>query len=160
VFRTKRGRLTLRERLESAQRGNNFYAVMTGKPKVESKLLAALPPKRDRVKRPVDGRPVLPYEKEILADALKALRDDPRVAFADRRQSGVFQDGERYIRVGTRGVLDISGMLRGGRYFELEAKRPGEKPGDDQRRRIESVQAGGGISGFFTSAAEALALLP
>jgi hypothetical protein len=62
VFRTKRGRLTLRERLESAQRGNNFYAVMTGKPKVESQLLAALPPKRDRVKRPVDGKPVNPSE--------------------------------------------------------------------------------------------------
>lgn len=116
--------------------------------------------KQARIKRPVDGQPSMPLEKDVLAESLKALRDDPRVAFADRRQSGVFQDGDRYIRVGTRGVLDVSGMLKGGRYFEFEAKRPGEKPDERQCARIATVLADGGLSGYFTSAAEALALIP
>jgi hypothetical protein len=124
------------------------------------KLEAAIPPKRERVMRPVDGRPVYPLEKEVLADALKALRNDPRVWIVDRRQSGVFQDGDRYIRVGTRGVLDISGMLKGGKYFELEAKRQGEKPEPHQLERIAEVREGGGISGYFWSVETCLALLP
>lgn len=142
---------------------------MTGKPEVAEKLKVHIEPKRERASRApgVDidrihhqRGALVPYERDVLAAALSALRSDPRVAFADRRQSGVFQEGNRWIRVGTRGVLDISGMLRGGRYFELEAKRPGEKPDERQRRRIEAIQAGGGISGYFTSAIEALALLP
>lgn len=116
--------------------------------------------KQARIKRPQDGKPAMPLEKEVLADALEALRNDPRVWFADRRQSGVFQDGDRYIRVGTRGVLDVSGMLHGGRYFEIEAKRPGEKPDENQERRIANIRAGGGVSGYFTSSDEALGLLP
>jgi hypothetical protein len=122
-------------------------------------FIKPIPPKRDRIKRS-DGTPAHPLEKEVLADALEALRNDPRVWICDRNQSGVFQDGDRYIRVGRKGHLDIKGMLHGGRYFELEAKRPGEKPDENQLQRIEHVRKGGGISGYFTSAAEALALLP
>ncbi len=122
-------------------------------------FVTLLPPKRDRVKRS-DGTPAHPLEKEVLADALQALRNDYRVWIVDRQQSGMFQDGDRFIRVGRKGHLDIKGMLKGGRYFELEAKRPGEKPDELQQQRIEHVRKGGGISGYFTSAAEALALLP
>ena len=153
------GRLSHRDKLRQNDLAQHFYAALTGKP-VNEAWLNNLPPKRDRVKRPVDGRPVIPLEKEVLADALQALRNDPRVHICDRRQSGVFVEGDRHIRVGTRGVLDISGMLRGGRYFELEAKRPGEKPDERQAARIETVKKGGGISGYFWSAETALALLP
>lgn len=121
---------------------------------------SAVKEKQARIKRPVDGRQSMPLERDVLAESLRALREDPRVAFVDRRQSGMFQDGERYIRVGTRGVLDVSGMLKGGRYFEFEAKRPGEKPDERQCARIATVIADGGLSGYFTSAAEALALIP
>lgn len=62
MFRKTRGRPTLRDSLESSQRSCDFYAVMADKPKVESQLLAQLPPKRDRVKRPVDGKPTSPSE--------------------------------------------------------------------------------------------------
>ena len=117
-------------------------------------------PKADRIKRTSDDKPALPLEKHVLAAALKALRADPRVAFADRQQSGLFQDGERYIRVGIPGKLDVVGMLEGGRYLELEAKRPGERPDERQALRIAFVLSHGGVSGYFTSAEEALALLP
>ena len=155
----RRGRPTRREQIESFNAATTFYARAADKDPAPY-LIPALPPKRHRIKRPVDGKPVVPLEREVLANALQALRNDPRVWTVDRRQSGVFQDGDRYIRVGTKGVLDISGMLRGGKYFEIEAKRPGERPTPEQEKRIEQIRRGGGISGYFTSAEAALALLP
>jgi len=119
-----------------------------------------LPPKSHKIRRTSDEKPALPLEKHVLKAALKALRGDPRVAFADRQQSGVFHEGERFIRVGAPGKLDIVGLLKGGRYMELEAKRPGEKPDLRQAQRIAFVIQHGGVSGYFTSAEEALALLP
>lgn len=156
----RRRRPSHREMLEASQRATDFYAAAADKPRVESKLLAALPPKRHRVVRPVDKRPVVPYERDILAGAIKALRYDRRVYDVRRQNSGVFQDGDRFIRVGMPGLLDVVGMLVGGRYFEIEAKRPGEKPDPRQEKRIEFIRAGGGISGYFTSIEEAIALLP
>lgn len=158
--KAQRGRPTYRQILEANERVSAFYAAAADKPSMPSKLLSQLPPKRDRVVRPVDKRPVVPYERDILAAAIKALRDDPRVYDVRRQNSGVFQDGERFIRVGTPGILDIVGLLVSGRYFEVEAKRPGQKPDERQARRIAFIRAGGGISGYFTSVAEALALLP
>ena len=120
-----------------------------------------LPPKADRIRRTSDDKPALPLEKHVLKAALKALQRDPRVAFVNRQQSGLFTEGLRTIRVGTPGLLDLHGMLKGsGRYFEFECKRPGNKLDERQATRILFVIANGGISGFFTSAAEALALLP
>ncbi|HZM36005.1 MAG TPA: hypothetical protein VFC18_16105 [Burkholderiales bacterium] len=119
-----------------------------------------LPPLAHRIRRTADGTPALPLEKHVLKAALKALRADPRVAFADRQQSGVFTEGERVIRVGAPGKLDVVGMLKSGQYIELEAKRPGQKPDARQSMRIAFIREHGGISGYFTSAAEAIALLP
>jgi hypothetical protein len=119
-----------------------------------------LPPQAHRIRRTADDKPALPLEKHVLAAALRALRRDPRVHIVERTQSGLFQEGLRIIRVGTPGKLDITGMLKGGAYFELEAKRPGQRPDERQLERIEYVRAGGGISGWFTSAEEALELLP
>lgn len=152
----RNGRLSRIDQLRQNDNWQKFYAAAAD---VAPVLLNNVPPKRDRIRRPVDGKPSVPLEKTVLADALQALRNDPRVCVVDRRQSGVFQEGERWIRVGTRGVLDISGMLRGGKYFELEAKRPGEKPDERQQARIELVKKGGGISGYFWSVETALALL-
>lgn len=121
---------------------------------------AAIPPKAHRIRRPVDGRPVERLEKHVLADVLQALRRDPRVAIVDRRQSGTFVEGDRYINVGTKGTLDISGMLVGGRYYEIECKRPGNKPDPRQALRIAHIIKHGGVSGYATSAEEALGLLP
>lgn len=161
-FRNRRWRLSPREEKERRNATQDFLAGAMPADKAaeyRQNFVKPLPPKRDRIKRS-DGTPAHPLEKEVLADALQALRNDERVWIVDRQQSGVFQDGDRFIRVGRKGHLDIKGMLKGGQYFELEAKRPGEKPDEYQLQRIEHVRKGGGISGWFTSAAEALALLP
>lgn len=157
-----RGRLSLRERMERNLRSMEIQSFTGTNPTIEAmrEHLASLPPKRDRVRRPVDGKPVTPLEKHVLADVLDALRKDPRVALVERTQSGLFQDERRYIRVGTPGKLDITGMLVGGAYFEIEVKRPGGKPDERQQRRIDAIRHNGGIAGCATSAEEAIALLP
>src|SRR5260221_619127 len=56
-------RLNHRETLEHSQRTSDFYAAAADKPRIEGKLLAALPPKRE-IRRPVDKRPVGPTEHQ------------------------------------------------------------------------------------------------
>ena len=117
-----------------------------------------LAPKRT-YRKPADA-PNRPLEKTVLAQVIKALRADPRVAHVERSQSGLLRDGDRFIRVGFRGKLDITGMLKSGRYFEVECKRPGAMPDVRQGLRIAKIRENGGISGYCWSVDSALALLP
>lgn len=149
----RRGRPSHRDTLLANNAADRYYAAMAG---VEPQFQAVVPDKR--TVRPRDPSKV--YEKDVLADILQALRSDPRVALVMRQQSGVFVEGNRHIRVGTPGTLDVGGMLIGGRHFEIEAKRPGGKPDERQADRIEAINRNGGIAGYATSAEEALALLP
>lgn len=149
------GRRSMRDTLAGNNAAQRFYAAMAGiDPPAE--LLNSIKPKRTAAPRD----PSKVYEKDVLADVLQALRADPRVALVMRQQSGVFVEGNRHIRVGSRGLLDIGGMLIGGRHFEIECKRPGERPDERQAERIAAIRRNGGIAGYATSAAEALALLP
>jgi len=161
MLKRNRGRQSYREKLEASQAANNFYADMAGKPRLTSTLLAQLPPKRHRVKRPVDGKPAAPYERDVLVQIIKALRHDPRVARVERNQSGVFQDGNRYIRVGVKGKLDLTVYLKTGRFAEIEVKRDAKhKPEPHQLERIATIKRAGGIAGWAWSAESALAILP
>jgi hypothetical protein len=64
-----------------------------------------------------------------------------------------------------RGDPDLYGMLPldhadyPGRHFELEVKRPGEKPTPLQLTRLREWEAAGAVTGWVTSAQEALELL-
>jgi hypothetical protein len=106
-----------------------------------------------------DGKPAHPLEREVLADIMQALRNDPRVGFVWRQTSGTFRDGERWIQAGPKGMPDVIGFLRGGRAFFIEVKRPGERPDDRQRERLEHFARMGAISGWATCKEQALALL-
>ena len=167
-MRLRRGRISLREKMALGLSAQRIYAagVADDDPRKQTnaerleRLAASIAPKRDRIPMPEDSKPALPLEKHVLSDVLQALRRDARVALVDRRQSGSFMEGDRWITVGTAGTLDISGMLVGGRYFEIECKRPGKKPDERQALRIARIVKSGGISGYATSAEEALALLP
>jgi hypothetical protein len=150
-------RPTLRESLESSKRAQDFYAAMAGKPPIESKLLRRwaeaqrAAPRRDHSK---------PLERSVLKAITQALRLDRRVARVERNQSGLFREGDRFIRVGSRGKLDLTVYLKSGRYVEIEVKRPGGKPEPHQQQRIDAIRASGGLAGCATSIDEALALLP
>lgn len=160
-MRRRVGRPTYRETLVRNNAALDFYADMAGKPRIPSVLLDKLPPKRHRVRRPVDGKPAAPYERDVLAQIISALRHDPRVARVERNQSGVFKEGHRYIRVGVRGKLDLTIYLKTGRFVEIEVKRDQKhKPEPHQVARIEEIKRDGGLAGWAWSAESALALLP
>lgn len=142
-----RFRKTLRDQITSAARGDRHYAALAGVEPRGQGAVEALKPKR--IRKPSDPNRIM--ERHVLAAALKYLRHHPRVAHVERTQSGVFGDGERVVRVGFVGKLDISGVLRGGRAFELEAKRPGEKPTEAQAERIAFLNSVGAFSGWFDS---------
>ncbi len=46
----------------------------------------------------------------------------------------------------SRGYTDIHGMLKGGQYFALEVKQPGEKATPEQRAFLDAVAMDGGIA--------------
>ncbi len=161
-MRRRIGRQSKREEIEAKIATIRFYAGASDKPGSQEhaarsieRLEAQLP--KPRAARRPSGKPL---ERDVLKAIMQALRRDPRVATCERQQSGVFREGNRWIRVGTPGVLDIKGMLVGGRAFEIEVKRPGGAPDPRQQRRIDALRANGAVAGCATSVDEALALLP
>lgn len=154
-----RGRRTKREEIQLRNATHAFYA--RAAPNAERaaeglrKFTQAVPRKR----RPAVRDPSKRYEADVLRDILSALRKHPRVARVERRQSGVFRDGERWIGVGRRGDPDITGILKGGRAFAIEVKRPGEEPNELQARRLEEIKAAGGVAGCAHSVEEAHAIV-
>ena len=65
----------------------------------------------------------------------------------------------RLYRGAPAGTSDILGCLPGGRFFAIEAKRPGMKPTEKQSAFLESVRATGGIAGVACSVEEAAEVL-
>lgn len=143
----------MRERIEDANKADRFYAALAGKQPMNQTVL---PPKREYRRNPTGKR----LERDVLAEVLEALRRDPRVALVERQQSGVFMEGNRYIRVGTKGALDVRGYLVGGRGFEIECKSDSGRLTPEQSERIATLLANGVVAGVATCAAEALAILP
>ena len=113
--------------------------------------------RRTRIRKPSDPRRIL--EKHVLKAVLQFLRAHPAIASVERSQSGVFQEGNRTVRVGFVGKLDVTFMTKTGRYGEVEVKRPGMKPSIAQTARIEKIRSNGGISGYVTSVDEMQALI-
>lgn len=154
MFKRRKGRPSLREQIEKHNASDRYYAAAFGKEPAFQRELPAV-----RTRGPAK-KSTIPLERDVLKAVLHALRHDPRIASVERQQSGVFIEGNRHIRVGARGALDIKGMLVGGRAFEIECKRPGGKPDPRQAERIAAIKANGGVAGYCWSAESALALLP
>lgn len=145
----RRGRPSLREHKLAVNAALRFYGVP---------LQNTVAPKRVQRAHGANGRPL---ERGVLKSIVAALRLDPRVASVERNQSGMFQDGNRFVRVGSRGKLDLTVYLKSGRYAELEVKRDAKaEPSDEQKARIEQIRRSGGIAGWCWSIESALALLP
>jgi hypothetical protein len=94
-------------------------------------------------------------ERVILKAILKYLRAHPKVACCWRMQSGLFQQDERTIRVGTPGMPDIIGMLKGGRLFAIEVKRIGGKATESQESWLSHIAGFGGRAGVAQCVADA-----
>jgi hypothetical protein len=110
--------------------------------------------------------PFIPYEQDIQKAILVMLAYHTKVVWSARFNSGGAPmpcgGGKvRPIKFNTLdGCPDIMGMLKGGRHFSIEVKRPPwSKPKDKhevaQDRHIAIVNAGGGLAFFCTSVEEA-----
>lgn len=166
-----RGRLSRRDRILASNAAISFYVGASPRQDAQDnlqKLLQPVPPLRHKVKRPVDGKPVVPLEKEIQKTIIAALELRRDVVFAgrfNRGQAVATYNGEtRYTPFNSvKGFPDIHGLLVGGRAFYIEVKRPAplyEEPTEDQQDFLDAARVAGAVAGVATSVEEAMALLP
>ncbi len=162
-YKARRGRISRREMAEKINAANRFYAAAA------DKIVAPLPPKRERVRRPVDGQPAAPLEKEIQTAILEAIALRRDVVFVGRfnRGQAVATNNAGDVRYtpfnNVPGFPDIHGLLVGGRAFYIEVKRPPpnyKRPEPDQQRFLDEARVGGACAGVACSVEEAMALLP
>ena len=77
-----------------------------------------------------------------------------------RINTGAFKVGGRFIRTAAKGTLDFEGYDNHGRFVGLECKRPkGGRVSVEQQKRIDDINAKGGVAGIVTSGTEAFQLL-
>lgn len=166
-------RKTLQQSLRANLAAREFYAPPVGDPRraayeasIASHKAMVKPVRKprmngvdiDAIHRHRDPRPL---EKDVLADILKTLRSDPRIGYVWRQNSGVFREGERYIRSGPKGMPDLCGVLLGGKAFFIEVKRDAKsQPEPHQAERLGQLRSIGAIAGVAWSVESALALLP
>lgn len=163
--RRSTGRQSLRDTLRKNNAALDFYGVPLQDAAGRS-LRAEIKPKRERpaVLSGVDidaahEKPSTPTERIVLKSVLRSLRKHPRVSAVWRMSSGVFQAGDRFVRVGETGMPDVMGMLAGGRLFAIECKRPGASPTSIQQIQLDRIRINGGVSGCAHSADEAIAII-
>ena len=113
-------------------------------------------PKRERGPRKPSGKPL---ESNVLKAIIKALRAHPKVTRVVRNQSGVFTEGDRFIRVGTRGLADLTVYL-GQRYGYIEVKVPGRNAEPHQQAWLaNALQTGAAFAAVAHSVDDAVAII-
>ena len=139
------GRADPREKALAIQRSLTHLADMAGKPRME----VPIPPEPKRRTRSASGKPL---ERDVLRAVLDALRLHPRVAWFCRMQSGTFVDGDRYIKVGYRGLPDVVFMLKGGTMGAVECKSETGRVTSEQQATLDLIARHGGIAFVARSA--------
>ena len=181
----RRGRKTMRETLTqnlaaeralfvSMDASDPKYA--TAKARIEG-LAEAIPPKRDRVKRPVDGRRADDLEADVIKGVGQLLNVHPKVLFAVRQNTGAMpymnNMGKsipvwfyKIVKTPERiTIVDYWGFLADKRPFAFECKRPSwtGKTLDERELRqqvfLHIIKSLGGISGFVTDASQVVEML-
>lgn len=111
-------------------------------------------PRQSRAKKPTTP------ERDILAACLQLLAVHPKVAWAARQNTGGFSDARgQYVKFGTKGAADITGMLHGGRRLEVECKRSGKIPSPAQNAYLFMVNKDGGWACWVDSVSKLSDLL-
>lgn len=104
-----------------------------------------------------------PLEKDIQRDILQMLRVHPKVAWAERMNTGAHplehNGKKRFVRYGFVGLSDIIGQLKSGEFLALEVKRPGNTPTAAQHAFLDSVSAAGGVSGWADNLDDAIRIV-
>ena len=111
---------------------------------------------------------VVPSEHDVQVSILALLRRHPKVAKAIRYNAGTFRllggpgSPDRWFRANDcPGHSDIAGVLKGGRAFYLEVKRPGKstKPGDAQDVFLTEMAFAGALAAEVSSVDQVVKLL-
>jgi hypothetical protein len=161
---------SFREQLRKAQVANDWYADMSGRPRMEAKVM---PPVRKRKAVDQDNA-----EAGVIPEIKELLKYHPAVVIAIRYNSGAAQrenptkHGEfiplhfhTWIRAPYEMlIVDFEGFLRDGIPFAIEAKRRDwKKPSGErelkQQARIMFIRSIGGRAGFATCSEEAQAII-
>jgi hypothetical protein len=93
-------------------------------------------------------------ERDILSaclDALKMLGVE-----AERQNCGGFHDAKGHRVYFGKGKLDIAAQLPDGRKLEIEVKRPGKKPTEEQWRRIRQINRDNGCAFWVNDSAQVM----
>jgi hypothetical protein len=163
--------LSHRERIEANNKGFRAWGVMFGKPEVADRLSTPLPPKRDRLRRPVDGKPVGPTEHQEQATVVSwwALQHQayelPVFALL-----AIPNGGARDVITGSR--LKAEGVRPGspdlclaaprrahhGLYIEMKAQH-GARESDEQKKFGDYLTSAGYRFQFCYGADAAIALI-
>lgn len=99
-------------------------------------------------------------EGAIQDAVMDILLRHPRVAFAYVNTSGKIKGrGGHWMTLGFPGLADITGMLKGGRFFAIEVKQPGKEPTEAQQEFLDAIVSGGGVAGWVDAPEQALDIL-
>lgn len=174
MYPRRKGRLSPREQAEQIKSAHRGIATLITDPvkraEYERLYCAPLPPKRTMVRRPVER--TVPLESSVNDDIYDAFKKRADVRLW-RNNRGVATYGNQQVAygVGPRGASDWIGYRRVlikpehvgltiAQFVALEAKRPGEKPDEDQQKFIDRVNSDGGHAGWADSGEKAKELLP
>ena len=111
---------------------------------------------------------LVPTEHDVQSSILSLLRKHPKVAKAIRYNAGTFRlpgahgERDRWFKANDcPGHSDIAGVLKGGRAFYLEVKRPGAaiKPGDAQDIFLVQMASAGALAAEVSSVDQVIQLL-
>lgn len=142
---------TKRERISAASHYAQLFAGLDPLP---------MPPKRER--KPVNKN-APPLERDVLKAVLKYLSHHQKVAWCTRINAGgtSFSDGhggQHFVRFNyKRGISDIIGQMKDGRFLACEIKREGESLMDHQRDFLNEVLKNNGVAFVARSVHDAIA---
>ena len=145
---TQIGRVTQAQKTEMAATWNGNVEVVSLDAVGGSSCKASV-----EVTRPASPAKLVPVptpESAVLKAVLAALRIHPMVAWAERMnvmsQTLQYKGVDRYVKAGFKGLSDIIGMLRDGRFLAVEVKRPGGQPTQAQIEFLGLVDRSGGVA--------------
>lgn len=104
----------------------------------------------------LQGMPAPIPESDVLRAVLGVCNAHPRVAWAERMNTGAMKKGPHYVRFGFPGLSDVIGQLRDGRFLAIETKRVGKKATTEQLEFLGKVSRAGGLAFVAWSAADAV----
>lgn len=138
---------TKRERIAAS----NHYRLLYGDGQ-------AIPMPEKRERKPADPN-APPLERDVLKAVWKYLAHHPRVAWVTRINSGhLVLDGTRHVHMNyKRGMSDLIGQMKDGRFIAVECKREGENLMDHQRDFLNEVLKNNGVAFVARSVDDAIA---